>query len=269
MNARVITPWGLLACVLAVAPARASIVAHYTFDETSGTLAHDSTGGVDGTIAGSAAFVAGGISGNAISLNNATRDLVNMGNNFGTLPSSGFSMKAWIRTTQTTGQIPVSKHNGGTLNGFLLAANDVNPGGGGLGATGKATAYVSSSNNPAVPISTTTVNDGQWHQLLGVYKPGGQLSLYVDGVFQNSTSAQPYAANTSAFIVGGIGQNNSDGIPQNVFTGLVDDVQLYNTPLTASDATFLFTHPGQVVPEPTTLATLAAGATLRRRPRTA
>ena len=258
----------LVLSAAAAVPSHAAIVAHYTFDETGGSVAHDSVGGVNGTLSGNAAFVTGGISGNAVQLNNATNDLVNMGNNFGALPTGDFSMAVWVKTTQTTGEIPISKHNGGTLNGFFLAVNDVNPSGGGLGSPNKASAYVSSNNNPAVPISSVSVNDGQWHQLLGVYVPGGQLSLYVDGIFQDAKPAQSYNVNTSAFIVGGIGQTNGDGTPRNIFTGLVDDVQLYDNALSASDAAYLFAHPGQAVPEQGALSLLAitsSAAFLRRR----
>src|SRR5205814_1735589 len=60
---------------------RGAPLAHWKFDETSGNVAHESVGGHDGTLSSTgAAFVAGGISGNAISLNRATNGFVNMGN---------------------------------------------------------------------------------------------------------------------------------------------------------------------------------------------
>ncbi|MFT4582802.1 MAG: hypothetical protein ACI915_002863 [Gammaproteobacteria bacterium] len=65
--------------------ANMAIVAHWTFDEVGWAIAADSLGTFDGTLAGGATFVGGGISGNAISL--TTRgpggDFVNVGNAHG------------------------------------------------------------------------------------------------------------------------------------------------------------------------------------------
>src|SRR4051794_29744238 len=99
----------LLALSICPLFSHAAEIAHWSFDEQAGTVAHDSVGSTDGTLSGSAAFVPGGISGNAISLANATNDLVNMGNNF-SFSSGSFSVVAWIKTTATGASVPVAKH---------------------------------------------------------------------------------------------------------------------------------------------------------------
>src|SRR5471030_2477369 len=83
--------------------AQASLVAHWTFDEVSGATAHDSTGSFDGTLSGGAAFVTGGISGNAVSLNGASTSFVNMGTALPGFTSGNFSIVAWVKTTTTAG----------------------------------------------------------------------------------------------------------------------------------------------------------------------
>ena len=76
-------------------PLRAGLVAHWTFDETGGTVAHDSAGGLNGTLSPTGAgFVPGGISGNAVSLSQAANGFVNMGNVLA-LTNGDFSVVAW------------------------------------------------------------------------------------------------------------------------------------------------------------------------------
>src|ERR1041384_7384739 len=75
-NLNRLTPLKRIAMVLALTASsiatRASLVAHWTFDETSGTIAHDSAGSYNGNLSpAGAAFVSGGISGNATSPNKA------------------------------------------------------------------------------------------------------------------------------------------------------------------------------------------------------
>src|SRR3989442_1669902 len=78
-------------------PIRADLVAHWTFDEAGGTVAHDSAGGLDGALSPSGAgFVAGGISSNAINLSRAANGFVNMGNVL-PLTSGDFSVVCWIK----------------------------------------------------------------------------------------------------------------------------------------------------------------------------
>src|SRR5437868_5100587 len=54
---------GLVAVVmvLPISEARASLLSEWNFDETTGSVAHDSVGTVDGTLHGNAAFVTGGV----------------------------------------------------------------------------------------------------------------------------------------------------------------------------------------------------------------
>src|SRR5438067_1062211 len=60
--------------------ARADLIAYWKLDETSGTIAHDSVGGFNGTLTGSAVFAPGmGIINGAVSLTHSTNTLVNMG----------------------------------------------------------------------------------------------------------------------------------------------------------------------------------------------
>ena len=222
----------------------ASLVAHWKFDESSGPTAHDSAGPYTGTLStGGSAFVSGGISGNAISLDKAANGFVSMGDVLG-LTSGDFSIVSWVKTapgdTSETSYV-VGKQASGYDNGYLLALSRS----GVYGLPGKAFFYGSASPGQEV-VSTTSVNDGSWHQIIGVYHAGGNALIYVDGTpAEASKLSRPIVANTVAFMIGGGSVGSS--APGGLFTGLIDDVQIYNYALSDSEIDFLFQHPGQVV----------------------
>jgi len=228
----------------------AAAIAHWTFDESSGTMANDTVGAFNGTLSSSgSAFVSGGISGNAISLSRAANGYVNMGNVLG-LTSGNYSLVAWVKMNSndtTADTIVLGKHQTFSNNGYFIA---VNPTGGG-GQVNKALFY--EGTIAGAPISTTSVNDGAWHQIVAVYQAGGSKSIYVDGSPSESTQpSQVFIGNSASFLIGGTGI-----VPEGRYSGLIDEVQIYNSALSSSDINFLFQNPSQVVPEPE-IATLLA-----------
>lgn len=222
--------------------AQAAIVAHWKFDESSGTIAHDSAGSLHGALSASgAAFVSGGIAGNALSLNRAGGGFVNMGNVLG-FTNQPFSIVAWIKTAtgySVNDSAVVSKHAAFTANGYWFMANQA----GGGGQVGKAIFGEGTTARSAT--TTTTVNDGNWHQIVATWRPGGVMLVYVDGAPpEAANNASPaLAANSVAFLIGAV---NVSGVPQARYTGLVDDVQVYDSALSDGEIAFLFEHPGEV-----------------------
>src|SRR5207249_1705840 len=162
---------------------------------TVGNVAHDSVGGHDGTLSPTgAAFVPGGVSGNALSLSRSSNGFVNMGNILD-LSDGDFSIAAWVKMTagDTTDRTKVlSKHVSGYANGYLLSVNaDLT-----YGRVGKAWFYDSDLPGQEV-ISTTDVNDGTWHQIVATYMKGGTKSIYVDGApVEASNSSVPMVTNS-------------------------------------------------------------------------
>jgi len=238
----------------AVVQGHAGPAAYWTFNESSGNIAHDSIGSYDGTlsVAGSS-FVAGGISGNAISLNRALNGYVDMGNIFG-FTSQAFSLSAWVKTAQgysVSDSAIVSRHTGFSQNGYWLMVNQA----GGGGQTSKA--IFGQGAATAAVTSTSSVTDGSWHHIVATFLPGSTIGIYVDGSPIEGTAPADASliSNTARFLVGGV----TLGAPEGRLTGLVDEVQVYNQVLSASEVDFLFQNPGQLVPEPSTLALVALG----------
>jgi hypothetical protein len=233
-----------------------SIVAHWMFDEAGGsTTAYDSAGSYDGTLLGSASFVASGVAGGAISLTESSGDLVDMGNVLG-FSYSDMSVSAWIQTTTTESDTFIlSKHHATYVKGYLLGVNA----NGGYGSTSKAWFYNSDQTDTEL-ISTTTVNDGNWHNIVAVYDRDGNKELYVDGSPAEAYNAShPMNTNSGHFLIGGVTAKDGTLIP--TYTGLIDDVQIYDQSLTSNQVQFLFENPGQTatVPIPGALWLLGSG----------
>ena len=235
----------LLALTTASVTSHGAPIAHWSFDEAGGTVAHDRAGGLDGTLSPTGAgFVAGGVSSNAISLSQAANGFVNMGNVL-SLTSGDFSVVVWVKMNvgdTTPDTIVLSKHHSGYVNGYLVLVNQ----GGGGGQNNKACFYAGGLVADG-PVSKTSVNDGNWHQVVGVYKSGVNKVIYVDGVVEATNSAPVIDGNDAAFLIGGL---NQGGVPASRFTGLIDDVQVYNQALDSGDILYLFQNPGKVLPIP-------------------
>jgi|GEM_PF-1407407 len=225
-------------------------VAHWKFDEVPGsTIAVDSRGNFNGTNSPTgAAFVIGGRAGNAISIDRAANGFVNMGNNL-MLGGSSFTVSAWIQTPPddtTSDAAFVSKHLAGFGNGYYLSYNHavLSPNKAFFYA-GTRTVFAGGFNIVDVPVSTTSVNDGSWHHIVGVHDLSGSTRVYVDGIpVEASISSSPVGQNIAPFLIGG---STAGATPTSRYTGLVDDVQVYNRPLTDGEINFIFQNPGQAV----------------------
>lgn len=170
------------------------------------------------------------------------------GNNsaFAFTGSKDFSIVCWVKTSHTGNDSALmGKHTPGTTNGYFLGINQSGP----LGAAGKAYFYVGSS---VAPVSLTTVNDNQWHQIVGVYGAGGKTRIYVDGAPSEAITTSPatIVANTSYFTIGALYSANpaSSKCP-----GLYNDVQLYDRALTSAEVAALYATPASIVGDAETL----------------
>ena len=215
-------------------------LAHWNFDEATGDVAHDNVGGWDGVLSPSgASFVAGGVSGNALYLDRGLGGFVSMGDVFG-FTGGDFTMVSWVKTEPgepADDSVLIGKQQAGYENGYLLFLNQT--GYGAIGQPGKVSFY--GTGQPQTVTSTTTVNDGQWHQVVVVYRAGTDKTIYVDGAPAEASQPNvPVIGNTAAFMIGGV---EFEGVPGGLFTGWIDEVQLYDVALTDSEIDHLFAHP--------------------------
>ena len=128
---------------------------------------------------------------------------------FGT---TNFTIEAWVRnaTTDPT-QVTVALGSVGGGDDYWLGQN-------------ARRAAISVSGTACY--STTLLNDNRWHHLAGV-RSGGQLTIYVDGVAENTVAIGTSGSPTSPLSIGSFGGSY-------FWQGRLDEVRLYNTALTAA-----------------------------------
>lgn len=226
-------------CLAATGPA---LVARWQFDEASGTNVTDSAGVRHGYLSpNGAAFVAGGVSGNALSL-------VRANNGFALMPyvrqlTNNFSLSSWVRMNAGDTEGPsviVTQDNTWHVNGLMLYVNEAWSG---ASAANKATFLV---NDPSQSCrSTTTINDGEWHHVLITRSTNGQSLIYVDGApAEGGMASSPMVDLKAPFMVGGLYGYVTANVPGGYFTGLIDEVQIYDDALSDAQIDLLYQHPG-------------------------
>jgi hypothetical protein len=243
---------------------RADLVSEWRFNETSGTTAADNVGGITGNLIGGATFdpgagPGGGVYSGALMLDATvgSGQYVDMGKVY-PFTSGDFTISVWINTTHASstltnqGQIVLSEHHTTFVNGYFMALNNV---GDGLATTGSH--FYASGTGVG---STQNVNDGVWHMLTEVYSASGSMSYYIDGQLKATAGHGGIGSNNADFLVGGV-LDGSSGLNVGTYTGLISDVRVYNSALSASDVQSVYDTvlASAVAPEPSTFIAFATG----------
>ncbi len=192
-----------------------SLAAHYPLDEAEGRTAKDSAGSNAGVLHGEPLWQPGGgkIRG-AVQLDGLD-DYISTG--FVLDPAAGpFSAFAWIKGG-APGQVIVSQAGG--ANWLLTDAG---------GRLMTSLSRPAGSRQAATPlVSQSNIVDGGWHRV-GVVWDGTTRALYVDDVLVGQ-DAQSGLAGSS----GGLNLGCGAGLePGSFFSGLIDDVRIYNRAVT-------------------------------------
>lgn len=231
----------LVAVGAVVSPAEAGTVGRWHFDEAPGaSVAADSFGSLDGSLEGSAEFVIGGVSGNAVFMTAAGGGLVTMGD---VLPmtSGDFSIAVWVRTTVSGESFLIGKHLSGSAPGYFIGLNTS----GALGFPNKAYFYNSNGGDPNDPYSTTTVNNDAWHQIVAVFHAGGNAEIFVeDGPAEDTESSHTIAKAAASFLVGGL---TVGGSPTSYYTGMVDELRVFGHALDQAEVEHLYFNPEDAI----------------------
>ena len=202
-------------------------VAAYTFDEGQGTSATDASGhGHTGTIVGGS-WTQSGRMGGALSLN-GTADRVDLPA-LGTFYKTGFTYEAWVKKASAKSDAAlmgswVSGQNGGPMIWVDHVAGRYRL------TLGKANIddYLDSGHPPAV---------GQWEHIAATYD-GAVARFFVDGV---QVASRPFTGNMGDSNTWRIGAYGTP--PGGFFDGLVDEVRIYDVPLSAAEIQADMTNP--------------------------
>jgi len=185
------------------------LAAYWRLDETEGVVAADRVGENDGTLHGSHIWQPeGGKMGGALRLD-GVNDYVSTA--FVLDPVAGpFSVFAWVQGG-ALGQVILSQAGGAN---WLMA-----------GATnGGLTTELKQSGRQGKPLtSSAIITDGAWHRV-GLVWDGSNRILYVDDM-EVARDTQPALDACAGGLYIGVGK---DYAPATFFSGLIDDVRLYD-----------------------------------------
>jgi glucose/arabinose dehydrogenase len=196
----------------------AGLVAAYSFENGAGQTVTDVSGnGNTGTVAGQATWGAGKYGG-AFTFDGATR--ISVASSTSLNLSAGMTLSAWIKPTVAQGgwrTIVQRQTDAWALNASTDGVALVPAGGGTIG--GSAHWIVGTAPSPV----------GSWTHVALTYD-GTTLRLYVNGVQVSSATVSGTIQSSSNPLW--IGGNQPYG---EYFTGLIDELQIYNRALTAAE----------------------------------
>lgn len=150
---------------------------------------------------------------------NGTTDYINSGNNVNL--NGAFTVSAWIKRDAANGSI-LSKKNATTGYEFFINA--------------AGNAQMTWTNGAATQSITSTIviPDSRWHNVAVTYD-GTTASMYIDGVLNNTATLLAPQTNTFDFLVAA---SNASSLTR-YFNGTIDEVRVWNTPLSLNQLRFL------------------------------
>lgn len=219
---------------LVLPPAVAGLKGHWRFDEGLGKVAADAVGTEARAILYNALWTPGKL-GTAVDLRDRGYASVPRSKAASIQISEGgdFMVAAWFKADPTAGSGRI-RTLADTRTSYLPIGYMV-----GMESDGKALFVASVAGNPEEPKGATLdsrlaggprLDDGNWHHL-AAGRSGGRFILYADGLLVSESPA-PNGALTleSPLFIGG-----KEGL-SDFFTGLVDDLRLYDRGLTDAEA---------------------------------
>ena len=202
---------------------RGDLVAHWTFDEGSGNVAHDISGnGNDGSFAGSPKWTNGKIGG-ALEFNGSSDYIeVPFSESLRVINQGDFSIAAWFMLNEIPSEYKAVFQQGDDTSGgpgrtwlFVHQSNEIR-----------------SSLGGAPTGSGVGIEGGLWYHGVVVVTEGGEtdsVQLYVDGEAAGAPREDSMEDSEGVFYIGahkGLG---------NIWDGLLDDIRIYNHALTKTD----------------------------------
>lgn len=190
---------------------RSAPVAHWKLDETSGTTAYDSSGnGLHATVYGDITFGDGRINNGAIY--DGTDDLIYTADNPLLDLTTNATFMAWVYPTSNNDANIIQKDNANGYSFYIQPNLD----------------QVCLYAHPDNKCASTPIDLNAWYHLT-VVKNGSNLTFYKNGMeVGTATTVSSFQTNTELL---GLGNRVFDLAGD--YGGILDDVRIYNIPLTA------------------------------------
>lgn len=242
--------------------ADAAVLAHWSFDETSGTSYADSSGnGYTGTAQGAGVTHVAGEFGDAANFNGASSSWIKTPY-VGGFQSSSFTMSAWVDVSASA--INTIFSDWSSPFSFRLYVD----------TDSKLTLQMRNTSGTDIftdglAKSTTTISNNTWHMVTAAWdrtsSSTGTVTFYIDGVAAGSVNSS--SANINVMNL--TGHNYGIGLKQdgaNRFNGSIDELWVLNSALSATQVNSLYLS--NAIPEPAAAGILGLGgllAVIRRR----
>ncbi|MBI3467512.1 MAG: tandem-95 repeat protein [Planctomycetes bacterium] len=203
-------------------PAANGLVMALGFEEGSGTTAGDASGLSNSGVISGATWTTAGRFGGALSFDGVD-DWVTVNDANSLDPTTGMTLEAWINPTSINGwETVVLKERPGGLAYALYGGSLEGVPAGYLTRTGT-TVNVGGEGNAALPLDT-------WTHIATTYD-GTTIYLYINGELVSSrTAAGSIVASSDPLRIGGNAIWDEE-----FFSGLIDEIRIYNRPLTESE----------------------------------
>lgn len=202
---------------------------YYNFEQASGDLLDLSGNAYDSAAVNVSSRTASGIlNGNCFQFDTGS-DYVSLGQAFQFSDSEAFSISVWFKRT--------SLDKNDRLLGF-----DTTAGWGFLFDGG----YVDGGNDLVFRFDRTNLTSGaasandEWFHAVVSRKSTGRIRFYIDGKLKASTKNSSWTTPTDDFILGSTGRDGGVYSTDERFNGFVDELRVYDRPLTRSEVQYLY-----------------------------
>ena len=230
------------------APPAAGLISAYSFNEGTGSILADVSGNNNNGAISNATWNASGRYGAALSFNGST-SRVDIAHSASLDLTTGLTMEAWVRPTTLNSwrAILIKEQTGDLVYGLYANTNNNRP---------SAHVFIGAKTDTR-GIAKLPVN--AWTHLAATYD-GSVLRLYVNGAqVSTRTIGGNILTSTSPLRIGG------DSFASEYFNGLIDEVRIYNRPLTATEIqtdmnTAIGTPPADTAPPTVSMTAPTAGA---------
>ena len=206
-----------------------NLVGQWTFDGDFGGVVLDQSGhGGHAVLVGDVQLVAG-VEGDALQFGGTNADYAEASNHVGVTGTASRTVSAWINTTDYGEIASWGQDSAGQK--WIFRVQESN---GTLGA-------IRVEVNGGYQVGSIDVRDGEWHHVAAVLADDGsadvtEISLYVDGFLESSSAQLDEPVDTADGVVR-IGKAPWGSRP---FTGLIDDVRIYDKAFTEDEMRQLY-----------------------------
>lgn len=183
--------------------------------------AKDSANGHDGTLMNGATFAPGRF-GKAFSLNGSQFVRIPFDLAFDFSPADQITVSAWVK--------PAAKNK---YQGVFIKAAPGGPWEWGI-IIDPQNHFYTGKNAQDVALSKTTIDAGRWYHVVATYDKGA-VKMYVNGVLENQATGVTIGQSLGGVALGHKGDRALSKEDPDWFTGLIDEVRLYNRALPASE----------------------------------